>query len=81
VIKKYQKFVSEYSGKVFLNESLTKYCTFEVGGSADLLIKVKTPELLVVALKLARDFKIPYFILAVGSNVFFDDKGYRGLII
>lgn len=73
--------MADYGGKVYLNQPLARYCTFKVGGPADLLIKAKTSNALIEALKLARDLKIPYFVLAVGSNVFFDDKGFRGLMI
>lgn len=81
VVKRYQKFIADYRGKVYLNQSLARYCTFKVGGPAGLLIKAKTVLELIAALKLAQVLKIPYFILAVGSNVFFDDRGFRGLII
>lgn len=81
LLAKYQKFMADYGGKVYLNQPLARYCTFKVGGPADLLIKAKTLVELINALKLACSLKIPYFVLAVGSNVFFDDGGFRGLII
>jgi len=81
VLKRYKKFISEYSGKVYLDQSLARYCVFKVGGKADLLVKVKTSESLIEILKLVRNLEIPYFILAGGSNIVFDDKGFRGLII
>lgn len=79
--KEYQKFIARYCDKVLLNESLAKYCTFKVGGKADLLVKIKTSESLIKILKLVSNLKIPYFILAGGSNIVFDDKGFRGLIV
>lgn len=81
MLKRYQKLIAKYSGKVYLNEPLMSRCTFKVGGPADLLVKAKTSKSLIEALKLTCNLKISYFILASGSNIIFDDKGFRGLII
>jgi len=64
-----------------LNEPLASKTTFGVGGRALAYLRVKTPEELVATVTLARAKKIPYQIIAGGSNVVFVDKLYRGLII
>ncbi len=52
MLKKYKKFIAAYSNKVYLDQKLARYCTFKVGGPADLLIKAETSNVLVEALKL-----------------------------
>ncbi|MFC1612424.1 UDP-N-acetylmuramate dehydrogenase [Patescibacteria group bacterium] len=63
------------------NESLSKYTTFHLGGSAKYFVIVKNIEELKEALKWAEDKDVKYFILGGGSNLLFGDKGFDGLII
>ena len=63
------------------NVSLKPYCTFKVGGKARYFISVSTKKELLSAFNFAKELFIPYFILGNGSNVLFDDRGYKGLII
>lgn len=79
--KKYQQFIKQFPYKAKANVSLSKYCTFKVGGLADLLVEAKSNEVLISAITLANKLKVPYLVIGGGSNVFFDDKGFRGLII
>jgi len=64
-----------------LNESLANKTTFGVGGKTLAYLHVRTPEELWGAVSLARKRKIPYQIIAGGSNVVFADETYRGLVI
>lgn len=63
------------------NEALSKHCTFRVGGNADLLILPKDKEELLAAISYCKTSDIKYMIIGNGSNLLFDDKGYRGAII
>lgn len=63
------------------NEPISKYVTFHIGGPARFIFEAKTSDEIVQAVKTARHFKIPYYILAGGSNVLFSDEGFDGLII
>lgn len=66
---------------IIKNEPLAKYSTFKIGGPADFFYRLKnTPELPRI-ITLFRKHKIPIFIFGGGSNVLFDDKGFRGLVI
>lgn len=67
--------------RVVLNEPLSRHTTFKIGGPTDLFFEAKTEEELVKAVILARNLKLPYFILGHGSNVLAADKGFRGLTI
>jgi len=63
------------------DEPLDKYCTLKVGGPADFFCKAKDIETLKNLINFAKNASLPYFILSGGSNVLFDDKGFRGLVI
>jgi len=60
---------------------LKGYSTFRIGGPADFFYEAKFQKDFVTAIKASRRLKIPFFILGRGSNILFDDKGFRGLII
>lgn len=63
------------------NINLAKYSTFKIGGPAKEFVEVKNEKDLEKALEYARNNKINFFILGGGSNVIFDDEGFKGLII
>jgi UDP-N-acetylmuramate dehydrogenase len=55
--------------------------TLRVGGSADRLLAVQSREELLSALGLARDARVPWFVLGNGSDLVVADAGIRGLVI
>ena len=63
------------------NVLLKDYATFRIGGPADFFYEAKTEKDFIKAIKASRRLEIPFFILGKGSNILFDDKGFRGLII
>jgi UDP-N-acetylmuramate dehydrogenase len=63
------------------NESLKEHTTFKVGGMARYFLIVKNKEDLAKALKLAKQLKLSVFVLGGGSNVVFEDKDFKGLVI
>lgn len=64
-----------------INEPLSKYTTWRIGGPADLFFRADTVEQLTSAVNEARRLEIPYTVLGWGSNVLISDKGIRGLVI
>lgn len=64
-----------------LNEPLKSHCTFHIGGPADMFYKAKNTEEIPKLIKIAKAHSLPYFIFGGGSNILFDDKGFRGLVI
>ena len=60
---------------------LAPYSTFQIGGPADYFVEAKTMEEVIEALDWAQAGDIPYFVFGGGSNLLFDDEGFRGLII
>ncbi len=62
-------------------ESLAQYTTYKIGGPADYFGIVHNQDELAQAISIAREHKVPYFILGTGANILFGDKGFRGLVI
>ena len=78
---KYNEFVKAYPGVIKRRASLARYCTFKIGGPADLLIEAKNPTQLVEIIRLAQKLKLRYLVIGAASNLLFDDAGFRGLVI
>jgi UDP-N-acetylmuramate dehydrogenase len=72
---------SEISGIVKLNEVLKPYTYMKIGGPADMLVIPKSAEELKLVLSFAREQGVRYMIMGNGTNLVFDDEGYRGLVI
>jgi UDP-N-acetylmuramate dehydrogenase len=67
--------------KIKKNVPLSPLSTFKIGGRVEYFCEAKSPVDLVEALSFARAKKIPYRILAGGSNVVFPDGRLKGLLI
>jgi UDP-N-acetylenolpyruvoylglucosamine reductase len=63
------------------NVLLATQCRFEVGGAADYFAAVNGAEQLAEALDFARERGLRVFVYSGGSNLFFADAGFRGLVI
>jgi UDP-N-acetylmuramate dehydrogenase len=60
---------------------LASQCRFQLGGPADYFAAVETAEQLRAALAFARDRDLRVFVYSGGSNLFFADSGFRGLVV
>ncbi len=63
------------------NISLAKHTTFKIGGPARYFCIAKSKQDLIKAVKKAKEFNLPFFILGGGSNVLALDEGFSGLVI
>ena len=63
------------------NVPLKGYTTFRIGGPARYFFVAKTAKDIENAMNAARKLKIPFFVLAGGSNTLIADKGFAGLVI
>ena len=72
-------FLSEMDIK--RNFRLSSICSFSVGGPADYYIHAKDERDLIEAIKRAKELRVPVFFLGLGTNIFFCDEGFRGVII
>ncbi len=66
---------------VLKNESLSKHCTFKIGGSCEYLVFPESQKELTDILKLAKEENIPLNIIGNGSNVLFSDDFHKGIVI
>ena len=62
------------------NIPLAPLTTFQIGGPAAYLVEVRSEDDLRAALSFAREKNLPFFVLALGSNVLISDKGYHGVV-
>ena len=63
------------------NESLAAHCTFKIGGPADVFVQPETEEQLCRVIALCKACDVKYYLLGNGSNILFEDAGYRGAVI
>jgi len=63
------------------NVSLAPYTTFKIGGTAKYFYIARSTKDIVDAVAQAKSLKLPFFVLAGGSNVLVSDKGFNGLVI
>ena len=63
------------------NESLAAHCTFKIGGPADVFARPETEEQLCRVIALCKACDVKYYLLGNGSNILFEDGGYRGVVV
>ena len=76
-----KEIISLHLGKVLINEKLSNYTTYRVGGKVRAIIYPKGEEELIKLVTLLKERNIKYFVLGNGSNVLFSDLLYDGIII
>ncbi|MBN1325849.1 UDP-N-acetylmuramate dehydrogenase [Candidatus Falkowbacteria bacterium] len=64
-----------------INEPLSKYTTFKIGGDAKYFFIAKSSDELIKAINEAKKKKLNYIILGGGSNILVSDSGFDGLVI
>lgn len=80
--KNFQKLIEILGeNRILLGESLSKYCSFHIGGPVDLFYRARNIDELTLAIKSAWKLSIPIFILGGGTNVLISDLGFRGIVI
>ena len=79
VINEIEKIVSK--DKIYINEPMSKYTSFKIGGPAEYLIKIQTAEQLKAILQLSKYKNIPLTIIGNGSNILVSDDGIKGIVI
>lgn len=67
--------------EILQTHRLAHYSTYQIGGPADFFVEAHTEEELMEALKWAAERNTPVFVFGGGSNLLFDDEGFRGLVI
>ncbi len=63
------------------NVTLQSYSWWRIGGTADNFIEVSSQSQLKQAISKLRSSDLPYCVIGQGTNLLFDDSGYRGCVI
>ena len=67
--------------QILENEPMSKHTSFKVGGVVRYFAKAESLDDLKKSLDLAREKKLPFFILGNGTNLLVSDKGFDGVIV
>ncbi len=67
--------------RAFVMEPLSRHSTFRIGGPADYFVMPETEKELVQILEACKAYRVPVMIIGNGSNLLFDDQGFRGCVI
>jgi len=66
---------------LYEQEPLSRHSTWGIGGPADVLVEPSSLEQCSRMLAFAEEERIPRIIIGKGSNLLFDDEGFRGVVI
>ena len=85
-MNKYSKdinlFTSFYDKEdIKIDEKLSQYVNFKVGGPADILLTPKNKEQVIKTVNVCKENNIPFYVIGNGSNLLVKDGGFRGVII
>jgi len=73
--------ILELLPRVKTNVPLAPHTTFKIGGVARYFFVAKNTKDVVYAILAAKKCKVPFFVLAGGSNILVSDKGFDGLVV
>ena len=79
VVGLFGKFYDENDIKI--DEKLSSYVNFKVGGPADILLIPKSKEQVIKSVEVCKENKIPFYLIGNGSNILVRDGGFRGVVI
>ena len=75
-------FTSFYSDEdVKINEKLSQYVNFKVGGPADILVTPRNKEQIIRTVNICKENNIPFYVIGNGSNLLVKDGGFRGVVM
>ena len=77
----FDRAIAELKCPSLVDEPMSAHTTFRIGGPADRLVTVQSPEQLADVLRLAREQELPCMLLGRGSNLLVSDKGVRGVVL
>jgi UDP-N-acetylmuramate dehydrogenase len=77
----WRRLAESLGGRLTFQAPLREFTTFRVGGPARMLARPEELGELQALMALARNERLPIFILGGGSNLLFEDAGFDGLVI
>ena len=73
--------MTHFGPRASRDEPLSAHTTLRLGGPADIWFPAKSVAELITAVNLARQHRVPVFMLGGGANLLIQDRGIRGLVI
>ena len=85
-MNKYNKFVGLFNefydiNDIKIDEKLSEYVIFKVGGPADILLIPNSKEQVIKSIKICKENNIPFYLIGNGSNILVRDGGFRGVVL
>ena len=85
-MNKYGKFVGLFrefynEDNIKIDEKLSGYVNFKVGGPADILLIPNSKEQVIKSIKICKENNIPFYLIGNGSNILVRDGGFRGVVL
>ena len=85
-MNKYGKFVGLFrefynEDNIKIDEKLSSYVNFKVGGPADILLIPTSKEQVIKSITVCKENNIPVYVIGNGSNILVRDGGFRGVVI
>ena len=85
-MNKYSKFIGLFNEfynetDVKIDEKLSGYVNFKVGGPADILLIPENEEQVLKSINICKENNIPFYVIGNGSNILVRDGGFRGVVI
>lgn len=85
-MSKYSEFIGLFTkfyneADIKIDENLSQYVNFRVGGPADILLKPTSKDQLLESVKVCIENNIPFYVIGNGSNLLVLDGGFRGVVI
>lgn len=85
-MNKYNKFVGLFNefydiNDIKIDEKLSEYVNFKVGGPADILLIPNSKEQVIKSIKICKENNIPFYLIGKGSNILVRDGGFRGVVL
>lgn len=77
----FQELSTQFQGRVFPSELLSKHTSLRVGGPALAYLYPKTIQDLLLVLELASQLELPWFVIGYGTNLLVSDRGFPGLVL
>tara|TARA_B110001469_G_C9641891_1_gene322995 strand:+ start:719 stop:1651 length:933 start_codon:yes stop_codon:yes gene_type:complete len=70
-----------FPNQVYQQVALSNYSCWEIGGPVDWFIEVNSERCLIESLNWLRLEGMPYCVIGSGTNILFDDSGFRGCVL
>lgn len=68
-------------GEVLVDAPMKEYTSFKIGGPAKVLVCPGNEREIRLALSIAKENRVPVFLLGNGTNLLVSDEGYQGMIL